>query len=193
MELYAVLKPHLTIMDGIIAMEGRGPNSGSTRPLDMLLAGTDCVALDSTVTHLLGLPRERLWTTRVAMEDHTGVTDPDNIEVLGTPLTDLVVSHFKLPEAWEVTWGLPGFITGLLRDLTTARPFIDRDQCAECLNCVAVCPPKAMEKKSEGVLIDPEQCIMCYCCQEICPEGAIEIKAGILSRVVGRFKGASRR
>jgi len=192
-DLSAVLKPGLTIMDGIVAMEGNGPSGGSTRSLDVVLAGIDCVALDSTVTHLLGLPRERLWTTRVAMEDHIGIADPDNIEVLGTPLTDLVVSHFKLPEAWDVTWGLPGFITGLLRDLATSRPVIDRDQCEECLNCVAVCPPKAMEKKSAGVLIDPEQCIMCYCCQEICPEGAIEIKAGILLRVVGRFKGAFRR
>ncbi len=192
-ELCAVLKPNLTILDGIVAMEGNGPSGGTTRPLDMVFAGTDCVAMDSTVTHLLGIPRERLWTTRAAMDDHTGITDPDRIEVLGASLADLAVSRFKLPEAWDLTWGLPSFIQRLLRDAVTARPVIDRDQCKECLNCIDVCPTNAMRKEAEGVVIDPMQCIRCYCCQEICPEGAIEIKAGLLSRILGKLKGFSNR
>ncbi|NIO03569.1 MAG: DUF362 domain-containing protein [Proteobacteria bacterium] len=192
-ELNAVLKPHLTIMDGIVAMEGRGPSSGNTRPLDMVLAGTDCVALDSTVTHLLGLPRDRLWTTRAAMEDHTGIATPDRIELLGASLVDLAVSRFEIPQAWDVTWGLPSFIQGFLRDAVTPRPVIDRDRCKECLNCVEVCPPNAMKKEAEGIVIDPEGCIRCYCCQEICPEGAIEIRAGLLSRALGIFRGCGSR
>jgi len=192
-ELYTVLKPGLTIMDGIIAMEGNGPNAGTTRPLDMVLAGTDCVSLDSTVTHLLGLPRDRLWTTRVAMENRMGVADPDRIEVLGASPESLLVSHFKVPEAGDIAWGLPGFMKGLLKDTVLPRPVIGRNRCKECLNCVEVCPPRAMKKEERGIVIESDKCIRCFCCQEVCPEGAIEIRASILSRILGWGKGTSRR
>lgn len=192
-ELYGVLKPGLTIMDGIVAMEGNGPSAGTTRPLDMVLAGTDCVSLDSTVTHLLGLPSNRLWTTRVAVESRIGVADPDSIEVLGDSLENLAVSHFKLPEAGDLAWGLPGFMKGLLKDAVLPRPVIDRNRCQECLNCVEACPPKAMKKGTKSIEIDANKCIRCFCCQEVCPEGAIEIRASVLSRMLGRGKATFRR
>lgn len=190
-ELYAVLNPGLTVMDGIVAMEGNGPNGGTSRPLDMILAGTDCVALDSTVTHLLRLPRDRLWTTRVATENRIGIADPGSIEVLGASPESLAVSHFKLPEDGDLAWGLPGFMRGLFKNAVLPRPVIDRDRCKECLNCVEVCPSKAMEKGAKSIVIDTDKCIRCFCCQEICPEGAIEIRASMLSRILRRGKGTS--
>ncbi len=189
-ELYGVLKPDVTIMDGIVAMEGNGPSGGSPRKVDTLFAGTDCVSLDSTVTHLLGLSRKRLWTTRVAMEDHAGTANPDEIEVLGASLRDLGVSHFRLPKGMEVTWGIPGFIQRGLKDVLLPQPVIDREKCEECLTCVEVCPPKAMKKKSQGIVIDPKKCISCFCCQEICPESVIDIRGGIFSRIRDRLRRA---
>jgi uncharacterized protein (DUF362 family)/Pyruvate/2-oxoacid:ferredoxin oxidoreductase delta subunit len=188
LELYATIKPGLTIMDGIMAMEGNGPSGGQMRPLNMVMAGTDCVSIDSTVTHLLGLPRERLWTTRVAVETGLGKADPEDIEVLGVPLETLKVEGFRLPEASDVAWGLPGFLQGLLKDAVLPKPIIDRGRCQECLHCVQVCPPKAMEEGDKGILTDGAKCIRCFCCQEVCPEGAIDIRAGFLSRMLGRGK-----
>jgi uncharacterized protein (DUF362 family)/Pyruvate/2-oxoacid:ferredoxin oxidoreductase delta subunit len=188
-ELYGVLKPSLTIMDGIIAMEGNGPNSGTPRPLGMVLAGTDCVAIDSTVTHVLGLERKRLWTTRAAMDAGIGVAEPDGIEVLGRSADRIAVSHFQLPEDGEVTWGLPRFLRGVLKDALLPRPVIDRDRCRACFTCVDICPPKAIRKEGGSVAINSDNCIRCFCCQEICPEGAIEIRASIVSRILGRDRG----
>jgi uncharacterized protein (DUF362 family)/NAD-dependent dihydropyrimidine dehydrogenase PreA subunit len=175
------------IMDGVVGMEGNGPSGGTTRPLDMVLAGTDCVSLDSTITHLLGLPRNRLWTTRVAVKHGLGEASPDNIDVRGAVLDSLTVPHFKLPESGEIVWGFPGFLKGLLKDAVLPRPVIDHDRCEECLRCVEVCPAKAMDKGSR-VVINRDRCIRCFCCQEICPEGAIEIRAGFVSRALGRRK-----
>jgi uncharacterized protein (DUF362 family)/Pyruvate/2-oxoacid:ferredoxin oxidoreductase delta subunit len=190
-ELYGVLRPDLTIMDGIVGMEGNGPSGGTTRPLDMVLAGTDCVSLDSTVTDLLGVPRKRLWTTRVAIEGRIGVTDPNRIEVHGASLENLRVSHFRLPEIGDLSWGLPGFLRKLLKDAVLPRPVIDRKRCRECLNCVKVCPPEAMEKKKRGIVIDNDRCIRCFCCQEVCPEGAIEIRRSLISKALSRRRGPS--
>jgi uncharacterized protein (DUF362 family) len=58
-QLHAVFKPQIAIMDGVIAMEGRGPANGKPRRLDLLLASRDSVALDATAMRLVGLdPRQ---------------------------------------------------------------------------------------------------------------------------------------
>ena len=58
-QLHAIFKPRLAIMDGVIAMEGRGPANGKPRRLDLLLASRDSVALDATAMRLVGLdPRQ---------------------------------------------------------------------------------------------------------------------------------------
>jgi len=53
--LHRVFRPALTIMDGIVAMEGRGPVNGRPRRLDLLIASRDAVALDATAMRLVGL------------------------------------------------------------------------------------------------------------------------------------------
>jgi uncharacterized protein (DUF362 family) len=58
-ELHAIFKPQISIMDAIIAMEGRGPANGKPRRLDLLLASRDCVALDATAARLVGLDPQR--------------------------------------------------------------------------------------------------------------------------------------
>jgi len=51
----SILKPKLAVMDGIVAMEGRGPINGVPRRMDLLLASTDPVALDATAMRLVGI------------------------------------------------------------------------------------------------------------------------------------------
>jgi len=46
-DLYALATPQVTIIDGIMAMEGEGPGSGTMRNLGLILAGRDAVALDT--------------------------------------------------------------------------------------------------------------------------------------------------
>jgi uncharacterized protein (DUF362 family) len=58
-ELHGIFKPQISIMDAIIAMEGRGPANGKPRRMDLLLASRDSVALDATGMRLAGLEVER--------------------------------------------------------------------------------------------------------------------------------------
>lgn len=57
--LHAIFKPSIAVMDGIIAMEGRGPTNGKPRRLDLVMASRDSVALDATAMRLTGLDPER--------------------------------------------------------------------------------------------------------------------------------------
>src|SRR3990172_2744264 len=82
-ELYTLLSPSLTILDGIVGMEGDGPGSGSPREMGIVAASGDAVALDLVVSRMVGLKREELPTTMAALELGAGETDIEKIEVLG--------------------------------------------------------------------------------------------------------------
>lgn len=53
--LGAIVKPDLSIIDGIVAMEGNGPHHGKSRKIDVITAGTDMVKLDCLTSHIVGI------------------------------------------------------------------------------------------------------------------------------------------
>jgi len=52
--LNLILRPDLSIVDGIVAMEGLGPTGGDAKGLGIVLAGFDPVAVDSVVAQIAG-------------------------------------------------------------------------------------------------------------------------------------------
>jgi uncharacterized protein (DUF362 family) len=54
-EVNALKRPALALMDGLVGMQGRGPINGYPIDLNVLLAGRDPVALDATGMRLIGL------------------------------------------------------------------------------------------------------------------------------------------
>jgi uncharacterized protein (DUF362 family) len=55
LDLTATIKPHLTIVDAIVAMEGDGPIMGRPRPMGFIAMGTDLPAVDATCARIIGL------------------------------------------------------------------------------------------------------------------------------------------
>jgi uncharacterized protein (DUF362 family) len=78
--LQGVLKPRLTLMDGIVGMEGRGPTNGKPRRLDVLLASRDAVALDVSAMRLVGLDPSRAKHLVLAAEQGLGRIAAEDIE-----------------------------------------------------------------------------------------------------------------
>jgi uncharacterized protein (DUF362 family) len=81
--LQRILHPAISIMDGIVAMEGRGPVNGKPRRLDLLLASDDPVALDATAMRLVGLEPKRARHVLMAAEAQLGHVDSSAIAVDG--------------------------------------------------------------------------------------------------------------
>jgi uncharacterized protein (DUF362 family) len=79
----AILKPKLAIMDGIVAMEGRGPINGKPRELGVILASTDPVALDATAMRLVGLDPYTSKHVVLAAREGLGKIDQKDIAVDG--------------------------------------------------------------------------------------------------------------
>jgi uncharacterized protein (DUF362 family) len=82
-ELNSLLKPALSIMDGIWAMEGRGPVNGRGVKLDLLLGSLDPVALDVSAMRLVGLDPQKARHVVLAAERGIGRFSDEEIVLLG--------------------------------------------------------------------------------------------------------------
>jgi uncharacterized protein (DUF362 family)/Pyruvate/2-oxoacid:ferredoxin oxidoreductase delta subunit len=182
-DVFQLVKPSLTVLDGIVGMEGNGPNSGHPIPLGLILASNDALSIDQVVCDLLGISRKALVTNRVAFEQGLG---RDGIELLGERVEDVRVPHFQFPPLSGADWNLPGFIRKVLKNALSTKPIIEEEKCISCNLCVEICPPKALERKEKGLIFDYGKCIRCFCCQEVCSEGAIQIEPGWAMKVIGK-------
>jgi uncharacterized protein (DUF362 family)/Pyruvate/2-oxoacid:ferredoxin oxidoreductase delta subunit len=182
-DVYQIIHPSLTILDGIVGMEGNGPNSGQPIPLGLILASGDSLSLDQIVCDLLGVSRKSLLTNRVAFEQGLG---KDGIEVVGEKVEDVRIPHFQFPTLSQPDWNLPGFLRRALKNALTSKPVVQEEICNACDRCSEICPPKALARKGKDLVFDYEQCIRCFCCLEVCPEGAISIKPGWALKLIGK-------
>ena len=88
-ELNAVLKPHLNVVDGLIAMEGDGPIAGTPVGLNMLMAGTDAVAVDTIAARIMGIDPTEVLSLCLAQGMGLGVWDEKDIKVLGRSIEEV--------------------------------------------------------------------------------------------------------
>ena len=86
-ELVTVLKPALTVIDGFVAMEGRGPTGGTPVKMDLIIAGKDVVATDATAARIMGFEPMEISHIRTAYQK--GLGNIDNIEIVGSQLDDV--------------------------------------------------------------------------------------------------------
>jgi uncharacterized protein (DUF362 family) len=95
-DINSVLKPKLTVIDGFVAMEGKGPVDGTPVKMDLIVASKDVVAADATGARVMGMNPHEIKHIRVAAEK--GLGQIDNIEVVGSKLED-VTRIFKKAKA----------------------------------------------------------------------------------------------
>ncbi len=183
-EIYHALSPQLTLIDGIVGMEGNGPGSGSPVTLGVLAASPDAVALDTVVMHLMGLEPSRLPTLAEARRMGIGKTELKEMTLLGDPVETLARQTLRLPESADLEWGLPEFLLGPLKKSLTAFPEPDREHCTLCRVCMDACPQEALEIEKDRLTVDTRTCIRCFCCQELCPQGAMGTRQGWLLKML---------
>jgi len=187
LEIYLLRRPDLTIVDGILAMEGDGPGNGDPRLCGLLLAGTNPVAVDVIAAELAGIPKKLLWVERAAEGLGIDGWDRAAIETRGVPVHEALVSPFHLPHLSDVQFGLPRFLKNRLRHYLTSRPCGVPEACTLCGICRDACPPRAIAIRDGKLHFDYHACIRCFCCRELCPEGALDVREGALLKIIKRF------
>jgi len=183
------LKPRVYVMDGVMAMDGNGPRSGDPVRMGVLLLSSDPVALDATACRMIDLNPEYVPTSKPGKDWGLGVFAPEEIELLGDPLESFLNTSFKVQRKPPLPVSNNRGMLSFVKNIFSARPVIQKNNCVRCGVCVKVCPvhPKALGF-SDGREAPPRyiyrNCIRCFCCQELCPERAIFVKTPVLGRLV---------
>jgi len=91
-DINSVIKPDLTVIDGFIAMEGRGPVNGNPVKMDLIIIGRDPVATDAVAAKIMGFDPESIFHIKRAAEKKIG--NMNEIEVVGESI-ESVARKFK--------------------------------------------------------------------------------------------------
>ena len=86
-DINTVLKPALTLIDGFVGMEGKGPTDRTPVKMDLIIAGKDVVATDATAARVMGFEPMEISHIRTAAQK--GLGNIDDIEILGSKLDDV--------------------------------------------------------------------------------------------------------
>ena len=184
-DIYALAKPTISIIDGVVAMEGDGPASGGTlRDLGLILAGADGVALDSVMAAIMGLKPDDIISTREAARRGLGINNLAAIDIVGERIDEVVVKDYKLPQT-SVLNKIPKPFLEIGKKLINFRPRTQHAKCTACGLCIQGCPVKAISLKHGKVYIDYSKCVLCMCCKEICPQGAVVIEKSLVAKMTG--------
>ncbi|MGF1572179.1 MAG: DUF362 domain-containing protein [Sumerlaeia bacterium] len=98
------LAPSLSIVDGVIAMQGMGPTSGTPYQWGWLFASTDFIALDRVLAKSLGYKQREIPHLIASKELHVGAESLGSIHLIGAKPKELLASGFEKAHLLPVTF-----------------------------------------------------------------------------------------
>jgi len=179
LELYKLIKPTLSIVDGIVSLEGEGPATGGVpRHTEFVAIGDDALCVDYAVSRIIGLSKDKNPLIRLA--EAKGYFNSNSVKIVSE--SDFTVKDFKLPSQFFVN-NLPIFVIKMLSPFIKIYPKVNRDLCRGCNDCIKSCPLSAIVIKKQKAWIDYSKCIRCMCCFEVCRFKAIGIEKSFLLKI----------
>jgi len=115
-DTYRYLHPVLTIIDGIVVMEGQGPIRGPSRPLGWLIGGAEPIACEIICARLVNIEPEQVPIIRNARRIGFGCADLDQIAVLGDALPPPCLD-FQMPDLAPVKFSFTHVCRSIVRQL----------------------------------------------------------------------------
>ncbi|MBN1383453.1 MAG: DUF362 domain-containing protein [Elusimicrobia bacterium] len=180
-DIFAIVKPKLSIMDAVVGMEGDGPGSGTPRKIGLIMASSDSVALDTVMGEIAGCDLKKLYYLNSAASLGLGCNNIKKINIAGENLNSVKLKDFSIPENFYL-YLIPKPFAKFLGKFVSAVPVMDKQKCTKCKICIKSCPTNAI-KLYEIPRVDKSKCILCLCCNELCPENAVAIKHSLFIRI----------
>lgn len=177
--IYSALPQVFGVLDGIIAMEGPGPNNGYPKLMKTLIASLDCGAADAAACIMMGYKPDEMPVHK-AMVRFT-LTHARNQDDVDYPLRR--PEEFRNDDFLRVNMKRR---TRIFWDMIYPKLFpkkrryqemltIDNHRCTSCGSCRMICPNQAVMITERRYTIDQTRCIRCFCCHEVCPADAIDV------------------
>ena len=105
-EIYKYMNPALTIIDGVIAMDGPGPIRGRARPLGWIIGSTDPISCELLCAKLIGADPVKLPIIRTAKKIGFGQQNFENIKILGDALPTMACTDFEPADLIPIRFSL---------------------------------------------------------------------------------------
>jgi len=118
-DLNRAVRPHYTVVDGIVGMQGTNSEESDRVPMDLIVAGDDVVAVDTVCASLAGFDVEDLFHIRLAAEAGLGVADLKQINIFGEKIDAVKRPFIPFIEA--------------SKDLFAGATIIEKDTCTGCM------------------------------------------------------------
>lgn len=173
-------KPNrLTVYDLQEIMEGSmGPAGGKMTKWDLILVGTDELALDVIAMEIGKINPKNVPHLKNGIERNLGVGNLDNIEIVGLSLEEAkkLTPKFKIPR--NILTSFIAYMSGHIGyKIIKKIPKLINNKCIKCGECAQNCPVKAIDfEEGDFPTFLRKKCISCFCCAELCSEMAIETK-----------------
>jgi len=182
-------KPNrLTVYDLQEIMEGRmGPSGGTMKKWDLILAGTDELALDIVALEIGKIKSKSVPHIKNGIERNLGVGNLENIEILGMSLEEAKKQTPKFKVPGNTFTSFIAYMSGHIGyKIIKKIPELIKSKCIQCGECAQNCPAEAIEFETNNFPIFlRKKCISCFCCAELCSEDAIKARtrglAGLFS------------
>jgi uncharacterized protein (DUF362 family) len=105
-DIFNFMKPAVTIIDGVTAMDSRGPIRGRARPLGWLIGGTEPLALETICCKLVNIKTDELPILKTARQLDLPCPDAGSITILGDDFSDTICTDFELSKPSPLRFSL---------------------------------------------------------------------------------------
>lgn len=101
-DMASVLRPHFSVIDGTVGMEGLGPSAGERREAEVVAAGVDPFAVDTVGCALMNLDVQRVPHLRIGGARGYGCIDRASIDCVGDSLGRFVQNFALAPDSISI-------------------------------------------------------------------------------------------
>ncbi|MDR1376293.1 MAG: DUF362 domain-containing protein [Synergistaceae bacterium] len=185
LDIWNGIRPALTILDGVIGMDGLGPTNGKPFPYGVVAGARDALVMDFWLCRMMGARLEDYPLWQAAALRGMPQCRLDEKDLAGDFPAAHVWKGVNIPKPRSLSLlpilaKLP--FAAIWERALTSRPVHRPDLCVECGKCAAICPANAIVLRNKTLTFDYRKCIRCYCCHEMCPADAIGFKNGLLAK-----------
>lgn len=116
-EIFKFLNPAVTIIDGVIAMDGAGPIRGRSRPLGWLIGGVEPISCEIICCKIINLEPEELPIIKAARQMRFGCLDAEKINIIGDSLAENICRDFEHAVLIPVRFSLPHVFKSICKQM----------------------------------------------------------------------------
>lgn len=197
-DLNKAIRSDLTVVDGLICMEGNGPALGTAVKTGIIMAGRNPIYVDEAACKAMSVDPLKIAHLQLAKQQLT--PREEKVKILG----NLKPSRFRMPSRSHIfllaeriiftmnyllysKFTLGGDVLPIRARLMRDIPTILGTKCTKCAECINVCPMNSIDANT--MRVDKSRCIGCMICSEVCRQNAILTTRTIRANGIREFFG----